>query len=220
MEFHRARLGAMRAAIDDLIRRRHPPCWRDSVAQLIIRSRIDRGLKSADLPDHQPAPHATTTSISCWCQPARRGVRRADAGQARSSSTSRRNLFRQRWQSAGIRGARAGQLFLLARVTEYLIDGALDDPADMYSRLLLDECQDFIIHRFWIQIRPAQQIECTSLGGYAELIRQIEAHRAELAVRLGGNRARAAVASWYDWLYVPIAAGTAPPEGAEDLPGR
>src|SRR6188768_3887681 len=49
MAFHRARLGAMRAAIDDLIRDRPPSLLIHSSAQLTIRAQHYRGLRSAPI---------------------------------------------------------------------------------------------------------------------------------------------------------------------------
>jgi len=49
MEFHRARLGAMHAAIEDLIRHRPPSLLISSAASLTIRAQLDRGLKSAPI---------------------------------------------------------------------------------------------------------------------------------------------------------------------------
>jgi hypothetical protein len=83
MEFHRARLGAMRAAIDDLIRHRPPSLLLNSAAQITIRTRLDRGLKSAPIYQiiGQPARY---DDLDHWLAPARVSAAggRADAGQA------------------------------------------------------------------------------------------------------------------------------------------
>src|SRR5215216_3605876 len=175
MEFHRARLGAMRAAIDDLIRHR-PPSLLSSPAQLTIRSRLYRGLKSAPI-------------YQIIGQPARyddldRSLVSAHADPAGDNTPPGRTLI-ELYQVADtyfvqdghrrVAEARArGQLFLLARVTEYVIEGVLDDPADMHAQLLLEEYRDFEAATDLAQLRPAHQIACTALGGYAALLHQID----------------------------------------------
>src|SRR5690348_11693913 len=49
MEFHRARLGALRAAIDDLIRHRPPSLLSSCPVRPTIRAQLYRGLKSAPI---------------------------------------------------------------------------------------------------------------------------------------------------------------------------
>src|SRR3954468_12059018 len=83
MEFHRARLGTMRAAIDDLIRDRPPSLLINSGAKITIRTRLDRGLKSA--PIYQIIGHpARYDDLDRWLTPACVGAAasRAGAGQA------------------------------------------------------------------------------------------------------------------------------------------
>jgi hypothetical protein len=223
MEFHRARLGAMRAAIDDLIRRRPPSLLTNSPTQLTIRARIDRGLKSAPIYQIINRP-ARYDDIDQLLAPAGAGAAagRADAEQALIELYQVAETYFVKDGNQRVCEARArGQLFLLARVTEYQIQGALEDPADIYAHLLLDERQRFLCFTGLNQISPAQHIECTALGSYAELIRQIEAYGAELAVRLGGTIERElAVASWYDSLYAPITAALRRQRLLEELPGR
>jgi hypothetical protein len=118
-------------------------------------------------------------------------------------------------------GRARGQLFLLAHVTEYQIDGAVDQPADMYAQLLLEEDREFQSITELAQLRLARPIECTALGSYAELLRQIEVLRSELVTRLGRPVERqSAVARWYDLLYLPITAALRRQHILEQLPGR
>src|SRR6188768_4220857 len=83
MEFHRARLGAMRAAIDDLVRHRPPSLLLDSPAQITIRTRLDRGLKSA--PIYQIVSRSSRyDDLDHWLAPAQLSAAsgRAGANQA------------------------------------------------------------------------------------------------------------------------------------------
>jgi hypothetical protein len=223
MEFHRARLGAMRAAIDDLIRDRPPSLLINSPAQLTIRAQLYRGLKSAPIYKIISRP-ARYDDLDRRLAPAHIGT----AGEQPGSRQALIELYQVaetyfvKDGSRRVAEARArGRLFLLARVTECVIDGALDDPADMHAQLLHEEYRDFQATTKLAQLRPAQQIACTALGGYAELLRQIEADRAELAARLGRPiELHVAVASWYDSLYLPVITALRRQRVLEELPGR
>jgi len=225
MEFHRARLGAMRAAVDDLIRRRPPSllAGADTAAQSTIQARFDRGLRSAPIYQiiSQPARYDDFDRV---LTPAGSSTAdgRAGTGNALIELYQVADTYFVKDGNRRVSEGRArGQLFLLARVTEYQIDGALDDPADMYAQLLLEEYQEFQAITELAQMRPAQPIECTALGSYAELIRQIEAFRAALATWLGCAIERpVAVASWYDALYAPITTALRRQHLLEQLPGR
>jgi len=223
MEFHRARLGAMRAAIDDLIRLRPPSLLINSAVQLTIRAQLDRGLKSAPIYQIIGRP-ARYDDFDRWLAPARVSAAGSRAGseQALIELYQVAETYFVKDGNRRVAEARTrGQLFLLARVTECIIDGALDDPADMYAQLLHEEYRDFQAATDLAQLRPTQQIACTALGGYAELIRQIEAYRAELAARLKRPIERhVAVASWYDSLYLPVTAALRRQRVLEELPGR
>lgn len=223
MEFHRARLGAMRAAIDDLVRHRPPSLLLNSAAQITIRTRLDRGLKSA--PIYQIISRsARYDDLDHWLAPAQL----SSAGDHASPEQALIELYQVaktyfvKDGNRRIAEARArGQLFLLARVTECIIDGALDDPADMHAQLLCEEYRDFQAATKLDQLRPTQQIRCTELGGYAELLRQIEADRTELAARRGRPiDLHVAVASWYDSLYLPVITALRRQRVLEGLPGR
>jgi hypothetical protein len=222
MEFHRARLGAMRATIDDLIRDR-PPSLLSSPAQLRIHAQHYRGLKSApiyqiigrparyDDLDRRLAP-AHISAADHHAASAQTLIELYQVGETYFVKDGNRRVAEARAR---------GQLFLLARVTECMIDGALDDPADMYAQLLHEEYRDFQAITELALLRPAQQSACTGLGGYAELLRQIEAFRAELAVWLGCPIERqVAVATWYDSLYLPIISALRRQHVLENLPGR
>ncbi len=223
MEFHRARLGAMRAAIDDLIRRRPPSLLHNSAAQITIRRRLDRGLKSA--PIYQIIGRsARYDDLDRWLAPVRVSVAsgRAGAGQALIELYQVAETYFVKDGNRRIAEARArGQLFLHARVTDCIIDGGLDDPADMHAQLLREEYRDFQAATKLDQLRPAQQIGCTALGGYAELLRQIEADRAELAAQLGRPiEFQVAMVHWYDSLYLPVITALRRLRVLEELPER
>jgi len=146
----------MRAAIDDLIRHR-PPSLLSSPAQLTIRQRLYRGLKSAPI-------------YQIIGRPARyddldRALASTRANPASDSTPPGRALI-ELYQVAEtyfvqdghrrVAEARArGQLFLLARVTECVIDGALDDPAEMHAQLLREEYRHFQAATDLAQLRPA-----------------------------------------------------------------
>lgn len=223
MEFHRARLGAMRAAIDDLVRHRPPSLLLNSAAQITIRTRLDRGLKSAPI-YRIISRSARYDDLDHWLAPAQISSSggRASAGQALIELYQVAETYFVKDGNRRIAEARArGQLFLLARVTECIIDGALDDPADMHAQLLREEYRDFHATTELAQLRPVQQIRCTELGGYAELLRQIEADRIELAARRGRLiDLPVAVASWYDSLYLPVIMALRRQRVLEGLPGR
>jgi hypothetical protein len=223
MEFHRARLGAMRAAIDDLIQHRPASLLVNSPAQLMIRSQIDRGLKSAPIYQIIGRP-ARYDDIDRWLAPARASVAggRTGAAHALIELYQIGETYIVKDGNRRVAEARArGQLFLLARVTECTLDGQLDDPSEMHTQLLREEYRDFQLATELEQIRPAQQIACTALGGYAQLIQQIDTYRAELSAWLGQPVERQlAIASWYDTLYLPVIAALRYQHLLEKLPGR
>jgi hypothetical protein len=225
MEFHRARLGAMRAAVDDLIRRRPQSllACADASAQPPIRGRLDHGLKSAPIYQiiGQPARYDDLDRLLTAADP-RATAGCNSKGQALIELYQIGDTYFVKDGNRRVSEARArGQLFLLAHVTEYQIDGALDQPADMYAQLLLEEYREFQALTGIAQLRPAQQIECTALGSYAELLRQIETLRSELATRLGcAVERQIAVARWYDLRYLPITTALRRQHLVEQLPER
>ena len=223
MEFHRARLGAMRAAIDDLIRHRPPSLLINSPAQFAIRAQLYRGLKSAPIYQIIGRP-ARYDDLDRRLTPAHVGASgdRTESRQALIELYQVAETYFVKDGSRRVAEARArGQLFLLARVTACVVDGALDDSAEMHAQLLLEEYRDFEATTDLAQLRPAQQIACTALGGYAELLRQIETYRFDLAACLGHPiERRVAATCWYDALYLPVITALRRQHVLEDLPGR
>jgi hypothetical protein len=213
----------MRAAIDDLVRHRPPSLLLRSPAQITIRTRLDRGLKSA--PIYQIVSRsARYEDLDRWLAPAHLSSPsgRASASQALIELYQVADTYFVKDGNRRVAEARArGQLFLLAHVTECLVDGVPDDPADLHAQLLREEQRDFQAATDLVQLRPAQQIRCTELGGYAELLRQIEANRTELAAQQGQPIELAtAVTSWYDSIYLPVITALRCQRLLEGLPGR
>jgi hypothetical protein len=223
MEFHRARLGAMRAAIDDLIRHRPPSLLNSSPVQLTIRSRLYRGLKSAPIYQiiGQPARYddldrslvsARANHASDYAAPGRAAIELYQVAESYFVQDGHRRVAEARAR---------GQLFLSARVTECVIDGTLDDPAGIHSQLLLEEYRDFEAATDLSHLRPGNQIRCTALGGYTTLLHQIDTYRADLAAWLGRPIERQlAVAGWYDALYLPVITALRRQRVLDVLPGR
>ena len=223
MEFHRARLGAMRAAIDDLIRHRPPSLLLSSPAQHTIRSRLYRGLKSAPIYQiiGQPARYddldQSLVSVRSFPTPDSASPGRALIELYQVAET----YFVQDGHRRVAEARARGQLFLLARVTECVIEGALDDPADMHAQLLLEEYRDFEATTDLGHLRPTHQIACTALGGYTTLLHQVDMYRAELATWLGRPIDQSlAVAGWYDTLYLPVISALRHQHVLDVLPGR
>jgi hypothetical protein len=227
LEFHRARLGAMRASIDELIRRRPPSLltsmegWRHPQ----IRARIDRGVKS--VPIYQIVGRSAryddfnqliARAERCW-QPHSGG---ALAAQTPIELYHVGAAYFVRDGNRRVTEARArGQLFLLAHVTEYIMDAPLNDPADVIAQLLLEEYHQFQASTSLALLRPAQRIECTALGGYADVIRQVEIYRADLETSLNCTIEHDfAVTSWYDTIYMPIALAIGQVGLLDDFCGR
>ncbi|HEU5102055.1 MAG TPA: hypothetical protein VFU22_23695 [Roseiflexaceae bacterium] len=225
MEFHRARLGALRAAIDDLVRHR-PQSYlasADAAAPSTIRGPLAGCLKSAPIYQiiSQPARYEDLDRL-LMPQASKPAPCRSGNQQALIELYQVAETYFVKDGNRRVTEARArGQLFLLAHVTEYQIDGSPDQPADLFTQLLVEEYREFQALTGLAQIRPAQQIACTALGGYAALLRQIESLRAELAARQGYAIDRqAAVAQWYDQLYQPITAVLRRQYNLEQLPRR
>jgi len=222
MEFHRARLGGMRAAIDDLIRHR-PPSLLSSPAQLTIRAQLYRGLKSAPIYQiiGRPARYDDLDRLLVAAHTSHAGAG-ATAERALIELYKIAETYFVQDGHRRVAEARArGQLFLLVRVTECVIDGAPDSPADLYAQLLLEEYRAFEVTTELGQLRPAHRIACTALGSYAELLHQIDTYRADLTAWLGRPIERQlAVAGWYDTLYQPVIAALRRQHVLEHLLGR
>ena len=91
-----------------------------------------------------------------------------------------------------------------ALVTELLVDVAITPALSMRNLLLTQEYSDFLEWTNLHALRPDERIEFSELGGYLDLVRQINLHRAALARERGQPIDRdEAVASWYDNVYQP-----------------
>jgi hypothetical protein len=227
LEFHRARLGAMRASIDELIRRRPPSLltgmegWRHPQ----MRARIDRGVKSVPIYQiigrsarYDDFNQLIARAERCW-QPHSGAV---SAAQPPIELYRVGAVYFVRDGNRRVTEARVrGQLFLLGHVTEYIMDAPLDDPADVIAQLLLEEYHQFQASTSLALLRPAQRIECTALGGYADLIRQVEIYRGDLETSLNCTIEHDfAVTSWYDTIYLPIASAIRQLGLLDDFCGR
>jgi hypothetical protein len=232
LAFHRARLGALHATIDELIRRRPTSLLasRDGWTHPRIRARIDRGVTS--VPIYQIISRAARyDDFNQLAPPAERywqPRRISHASERRHAHQPPIELYRVdasyfvKDGNRRVTEARArGQLFLLARVTECLIDEPIDDTDDVIAQLLLDEYHEFQADTELAQLRPDQRVECTALGGYADVVHQIEANRASLEASLNHTvERRTAVTSWYDTVYVPIADAIRRQGVLDMFPGR
>ncbi len=97
-----------------------------------------------------------------------------------------------------------GQAEIDANVTELLTDVAVTQALSARTLLLTQEYSDFLEWTDLHALRPDERIEFSELGGYLELVSQINAHRRALERSRGGPVARdEAVASWYDTIYLP-----------------
>jgi hypothetical protein len=98
-----------------------------------------------------------------------------------------------------------GQLYLDAYVTELLVDVPLSPDLSVHDLLLKEEYSDFLEWTNLHDLRPDERIEFSSLGGYLDLVRHINAHRYYLGKTLDREIGRdEAVAHWYDEVYMPI----------------
>ena len=92
-----------------------------------------------------------------------------------------------------------------AMVTELLTDVAITPALSVRNLLLTQEYSDFLEWTNLHTLRPDERIEFSELGGYLDLVRQINLHRAALAREQGHSIDRdEAVASWYDNVYMPV----------------
>ncbi len=97
-----------------------------------------------------------------------------------------------------------GQVEIDADVTELLTDVAVTQALSVRTLLLTQEYSDFLEWTNLHTLRPDERIEFSELGGYLDLVRQINAHRRALERSSGGPVLRdQAVADWYDTLYLP-----------------
>ncbi len=92
-----------------------------------------------------------------------------------------------------------------AYVTEYVVDVPLDEHLSVRDLLLKEEYSDFLGWTQLHRLRPEQRIELSALGGYLDLIGQINRHREGLTQERGEDVSVAeAVASWYDQVYLSL----------------
>jgi len=98
-----------------------------------------------------------------------------------------------------------GRSYIDAEVTELLVDVPLAPDLSVRDLLRKEEHSDFLEWTNLHQLRPDERIELTALGGYLDIVRHINAHRAKLASQRGREVGRdEAVADWYDTVYLPI----------------
>jgi hypothetical protein len=99
-----------------------------------------------------------------------------------------------------------GQLEIDAIVTELTVDVPLDPGLDMRSLLLKEEYSDFLAWTNLATLCPDQRIEFSEPGGYLDLVGHINAHRYYMGLERSQPVDRdAAVVSWYDEVYLPVA---------------
>ena len=91
-----------------------------------------------------------------------------------------------------------------AEVTELLVDVPLTPDLSVRTLLHMQEYSDFLEWTNLHALRPDERIEFSELGGYLDLVRHINGHRAALAQAQHRTIDRdEAVASWYDTVYLP-----------------
>ena len=98
-----------------------------------------------------------------------------------------------------------GVEFVDAEVIECRAKVALDPDMTAEDLEAIGEYAAFLDWSKLDQLRPDQNIQFTSPGGYAQLREHISVHRYYLGIELDRPIARAeAVASWYDRVYLPV----------------
>jgi hypothetical protein len=98
-----------------------------------------------------------------------------------------------------------GADFIDANVVELLVDIPLGPDLAVRDLLLKEEYSDFLEWTDLHTLRPDERIEFSELGGYLDLVRDINAHRYYLGLQLQRDIGRdEAVADWYDNVYMPI----------------
>lgn len=98
-----------------------------------------------------------------------------------------------------------GYSVLDADVTELLVDVPLSADLSLHTLLLKQEYSDFLEWTNLHDLRPDERIEFSELGGYLDLVREINRHRYALAQEQDRTIDRdEAVASWYDNVYLPF----------------
>ena len=114
-----------------------------------------------------------------------------------------------------------GQGHIDAFVTELLVDVPLTPDLSVRTLLFAEEYSDFLEWTNLHALRPDERIEFSELGGYLELVRHINAYRYSLEQQLGHTIERdAAVAGWYDVVYLPIVQVIREQQAIRRFPGR
>lgn len=114
-----------------------------------------------------------------------------------------------------------GADFIDANVVELLVDIPLGPDLAVRDLLLKEEYSDFLEWTDLHRLRPDERIEFSELGGYLDLVRDINAHRYYLGLQLQRDIGRdEAVADWYDNVYMPIVQVTREQDLLRQFPGR
>jgi hypothetical protein len=98
-----------------------------------------------------------------------------------------------------------GRVDIDAMVTELFVDVVLSPDLSSCTLLLAHEYSDFLEWTNLHVLRPDERIGLSTLGGYLDLVRLINMHRAALAQAQNRSIPRdEAVTSWYDTSYLPL----------------
>ncbi len=98
-----------------------------------------------------------------------------------------------------------GQTEIEAHVTELTTDVVLHPELTTRDLSYIEEQSDFLEWTGLVQARGSISIEVSQLGGYLDLIRHINRHRAQLSAARGQSVEREeAAAHWYDAIYLPV----------------
>lgn len=91
-----------------------------------------------------------------------------------------------------------------ADVTELLVDVVLTPALSIRTLLLAQENSDFLEWTNLHTLRPTEKITFSELGGYLDLVRDINIHRSALVQEQHRPISRdEVVTSWYDTVYLP-----------------
>lgn len=114
-----------------------------------------------------------------------------------------------------------GQHFIDANVIELVVDVPLTPDLSVRDLLLKEEYSDFLEWTGLHDLRPDERIEFSELGGYLDLVRDINAHRYYLGQDLQRDIGRdEAVADWYDHVYMPLVRVIREQQLLRAFPGR
>jgi hypothetical protein len=111
--------------------------------------------------------------------------------------------------------------YIDANVIELVVDIPLGPDLTVRDLLLKEEYSDFLEWTDLHALRPDERIEFSELGGYLNLVRDINAHRYYLGLQLQRDIGRdEAVADWYDNVYMPILRVIREHDMLKQFPGR